>query len=100
MKLTNKDKAFLKSYGVDESDFSTIESAGRKTKYEMFETNNESIVTTITQKKAIEILGREKYLIGLFRSAFHSSAVRLNDDDTICVVFDSSKFWGSVFRKN
>ena len=59
----------------------------------VFETKNESIVTRITQKKAIEILGRKTFLSGLSRCAFHWSAVRYSQDDKIAVLFDSYKFF-------
>jgi hypothetical protein len=93
MKLTKKDKAYLLSIGVNESDFQQMEMVSRYTKYEMFETHNESIVTKITQKKAIEILGRNTFLNGLHRCAFHSSAVRYSPDDKIVVLFDNNNFF-------
>lgn len=93
MKLTKKDKEYLISIGVSADDFEQMENIGRYTKYEMFETNNESVVTKITQKKAIEILGRHTFLSGLNRSAFHHSAVRFSPDDKIAVVFDSRRYF-------
>ena len=92
MKLSNKDKKYLRDIGHTDMDFNQIENASRYTKYEFFNVNDESIVTKISQKQAIEILGRETFLSGLGRSAFHSSAVRYNSDDTIAVVFDSSRY--------
>ena len=93
MKLTKKDKEYLISIGVSTDDFEQMEDVSRYTKYEMFETYNESIVTRITQKKAIEILGEKKFLASLCRSTFHRSSVNYNDDYSIYVVFDSSKYW-------
>lgn len=93
MKLTNKDKKYLLSIGYTENDFEQIGNFAKYTKYEMFTKEDESIVTTITQKKAIELLGRNTFLSGLGRTAFHQSAVRYNDEGTIYVVFDSSKFF-------
>lgn len=93
MKLTKKDKEYLLSIGHAESDFEQIENVAKYTKYDMFTKEDESIVTRITQKKAIEILGRNIYLSGLGRTAFHYSAVRYNDEGTIYVVFDGSKFF-------
>lgn len=93
MKLTNKDKKYLLSIGYAESDFKQIENIAKYTKYEMFSKEDESIVTTITQKKTIELLGRNTFLSGLGRTAFHQSAVRYNNEGTIYVVFDSSKFF-------
>ena len=93
MKLTNKDKKYLLSIGYTENDFEQIGNIAKHTKYEMFTKEDESIVTTITQKKAIELLGRNTFLSGLGRTAFHQSAVRFTDDDKICVMFDSDKFF-------
>ena len=93
MKLTKKDKEYLISIGVSADDFEQMEDVSKYTKYEMFEIHNESIVTRITQKKAIEILGRHTFLSGLNRSAFHYSAVRFSPDDKIAVVFDSHRYF-------
>ena len=93
MKLTNKDKKYLLSIGYTENDFEQIGNIAKHTKYEMFTKEDESIVTTITQKKAIELLGRNTFLSGLGRTAFHRSAVRYNDEGTIYVVFDGSKYF-------
>ncbi len=95
MKLTNKDKKYLLSIGYSENDFEQIGNIAKYTKYEMFTKENESIVTIITQKKAIELLGRNTFLSGLGRTAFHRTAVRYNDEGTIYVVFDSSKFFNN-----
>ena len=95
MKLTNKDKKYLLSIGYSENDFEQIGNIAKYTKYEMFTKEDESIVTTITQKKAIELLGRNTFLSGLGRTAFHQSAVRFNNDDTICVLFDGNKFFNN-----
>ena len=93
MKLTKKDKEYLLSIGYAERDFEQIEDIAKYTKYDMFTKKDESIVTRITQKKAIEILGRNIYLSGLGRTAFHYSAVRYNDEGTIYIVFDGSKYF-------
>lgn len=95
MKLTNKDKKYLLLIGYSENDFEQIGNIAKYTKYEMFTKEDESIVTTITQKKTIELLGRNTFLSGLGRTAFHQSAVRYNDEGTIYVVFDSSKFFNN-----
>lgn len=94
MKLTNKDKKYLLSIGCVENDFEQVEKVARYTKYEYYTKEDESIVTTITQKKAIEILGREKFLSSLHRSAFHRSVVNYNDNGEY-VLFDSEKFFKS-----
>ena len=93
MKLTNKDKKYLLSIGYTESDFEQIGNIAKYTKYEMFTKEDESIVTTITQRECIKLLGRNTFLSGLGRTAFHRSAVRFNDDDTIYVIFEDKKYF-------
>ena len=85
MKLTSEDKKVLKENRYYDEDISQIEKAITKTVYEM---NGEKI----SQKKALEILGRKEYLSGISRSAFHCSAVR-NNSNGETVYFDSSKLF-------
>lgn len=84
MKLTKKDKQLITSWGYPEEDLKQIEEATSKTKYEL---DNERI----SRSKEIEVLGRETYLNGICRSAFHWSAVRDNNNQH--VYFDSSKLF-------
>lgn len=86
MKLTKLDKEYLKDLGVSEEDFRQIEEATTKTKYELDNKN-------ISRTRAIEILGREIYLSGITRSAFHWSAVRYSLDGNTTIYFDSSKLF-------
>lgn len=86
MKLNKEDKKLLLNWGYLNQDLNQIERATTKTAYFI---NDEKIST----KKAIEILGREKYLSGVGRSAFHLTATRSNDDDNITIFFDSSKLF-------
>ena len=99
MKLTKKDIGYLKdTLHESESGIRQIQEAiiNRNTKLTYhnkentyFEAQKEVI---ISQKKAIELLGRESFLSGIARSAFHWSAVRhINDNEYI--YFDSSKFF-------
>lgn len=93
MKLTKKDKEYLLSNGYAESDFEQIGNIAKYIKYEMFTKEDESIVTRITQRECIKLLGRNIFLSGLGRTAFHHSAVRYNDEGTIYVVFDGGKYF-------
>ena len=93
MKLTNKDKKYLLSIGYTENDFEQIGNIAKYTKYEMFTKEDESIVTRITQRECIKLIGRNAFLSGLGRTAFHRSAVRYNDEGTIYVLFDGNKFF-------
>lgn len=93
MKLTKEDKNLLSGWGYPEDDFEQIERALAKTKttYELFnDENNED--KEISREEAIEILGRETYLSGIGRSAFHWSSVRENEEGQK-VYFDSSKLF-------
>ena len=85
MKLTNKDKDYLKSIGYEEKDFAQIQRAAGKTDYEYQ-------MQKIGQKKAIELLGRKNYLSGLARSAFHWTCVRERFNGEI-VYFDSARLF-------
>ena len=82
MKLSKKDKEYLISIGVPETNFLQIEEAMSCTKYEV---NGKKI----SRKAAIEYLGKETYLSGINRSAFHWTAMREG------VYFDSS----ALFRE-
>lgn len=100
MKLSKKDKEYLLSIGVPRKDFKQIEEVSKRkyTKIVMFTKEDESIAIPITQKKAIEIIGRKMFLNALNRSTFHWSAVRYNEEGTIFVSFDSSKYYNTIFK--
>ena len=85
MKLISEDKELLIKWGNREEDLKQIEEATTKTVYKMNDKR-------ISRKRAIEILGREKYLSGISRSAFHWSVVRENEKGEE-VYFDSSKLF-------
>lgn len=92
MKLTNQDKEYLKKIGYTNKDFSQIEQATGKTIYTLCDENSGK-ETRINTADAIETLGRENYLSGISRSAFHWSAVRETKIKGIVVYFDSSKLF-------
>lgn len=97
MKLINEDKKQLKENGYTENDFSQIERAMQKsiTTYRAVNLSNGKS-QTITRERAIEILGRNNWLSGIARSAFHFTAVRENKpvhDIHYNVYFDSSKLF-------
>lgn len=87
MKLSDGDREYLKKCGYLEKDMGQIEAAIKKTVYRI---NGRK---RITAKKACGLLGRETYLSGLSRSAFHWSAAREIDDSGDIVLFDSSKLF-------
>lgn len=82
MKLTDRDKVLLKSWGHPKSDFPQIEDAIRKTVYTLDGRR-------VSREKVINLLGRRTYLSGISRSAFHFTTYRENEND-IGIMFDSS----------
>lgn len=92
MKLTEKDKKYLLDLGHSPSDFPQIEAVTRYTTYERKGKEPGAGFATISQEEAVQLLGREEFLSGLSRSAFHASAVRESDTGE-CVYFDSSRFF-------
>lgn len=87
MKLSNDDKALLRSWGYEERDFRQIEEAlrGDKTVYELENRR-------ISRKQAIGLLGMRDFLSGVARSAFHWSSARETADGKV-VYFDSRTFF-------
>jgi hypothetical protein len=87
VKLSENDKALLTKWGYPESDFSQIEEAMKKskTKYELEGFH-------ISREEAIDLLGREEYLSGIARSAFHYTAARETANNKV-VYFDSSNLF-------
>ena len=87
MKLTDEDKALLLELGETEDNFRQVEEA-MKTCYTKYSCD----VKTISRQKAIELLGRRKYICGLTRSAFHWTAVQETSDGKT-VHFDSRRLF-------
>lgn len=92
MKLTEKDKKYLQSIGYAPSDFPQIEAAARHTTYERGREEPGTVNVKISQNEAIQLLGREKFLSGLSRSAFHWSALQeIENGENI--YYDSSRLF-------
>lgn len=87
MKLTSNDKALLRKMGFSDQDFAQIEEAlqRRKTKYRLGS-------KPISREEAIVLLGRETFLSGISRSAFHYTAARKTPAGEV-VYFDSCKLF-------
>jgi len=93
LNLTQEDKTLLKDYGYLDEDFPQIRRAYSKTTYTLCEnTKISGKETEIEGMKAIELLGRENFLSGLARSAFHYSAYR-NITENSGIYFNSSKLF-------
>lgn len=101
MKLTEKDKAYLKGIHMTEEDFGQIEAAMGCSTYEVMTYKAGSDYggkpveeKRITRLGAVRLLGREGWLSGLARSAFHITAMREVGDGRRLVYFNSE----AVFR--
>lgn len=88
MKLTKEDKSLLKKWGHPEEDILQIEKAVKISRY-IYSCKDKEI--SISQEEAIKSLGRELFLSGISRSAFHWSALRVNNN--VKVYFDSSRLF-------
>lgn len=86
--LTKQDKQILLDLGHKEEDLEQIQQAADKRKT-MYTIDGKDA----TREDVIKLLGREKYLHGLSRSAFHYTASQKQDGKE--VGFDSSKLFES-----
>lgn len=93
MVLTKADKEYLLSINESEQYFPQIEEAMEVTKYELTDAEGRETIRSITRKEAIDLLGRETWLNGLDRSAFHWTAMRETKDKKGYVLFNSSKLF-------
>ena len=92
MKLTKKDKDLLIKRGYQNYELSEIESS--RFKYEMFwGTNGLHSAIKVTQKQAIQMLGREDFISGIARATYHDTAVRYikNDPSGSGIYFKNKK---------
>ena len=86
MKLTKADREYIRrNFWEDDKHIDQIEDAISKTKFQL---GDEPIGVT----RAVAVLGREKFLAGMDRSAFHWSAV-VQADNGQNVYFDSSAYF-------
>ncbi len=81
--LTDEDKETLKRYGHDPRDFEQIEQCANKSVYVL------DYKESVPIEKALELLGRETFLSGISRSAFHWTAARETPDGKHSVHFES-----------
>lgn len=89
MQLTEKDKALFLSKGYTESDLPQLSDAVNEVRLTLINGDDEQ---NITKRDAIRILGRETFLSGIGRSAFHASRIR-DSSDGKSVFFDLRKWW-------
>ena len=95
MKMTEADKAYLRSISESEQYFPQIEEAMDVTEYKLLDADGLTTIRRISRKEAIDLLGRETWLNGLDRSAFHWTAMRETKYGKGYVLFDSS----ALFRE-
>lgn len=87
MKLTKEDRQYLREIcHENEAAIEQIERASQKTVYEYQGKR-------ISEKRALEILGRKQLLSALDRSAFHWTACTGGTDEDEWVYLDSSRFF-------
>lgn len=89
MKLTEADRILLKKWGYSNEDIPQIEKAIGVSKYYLYKNQEDS--TPISSPKALKLLGKEKFLSGIARSAFHYSALRENNN--VQILFDSKRLF-------
>lgn len=87
--LTEQDKAVLKEYGNGEEDFPQIEEAANRSTFTV-DDKDEQPVKAINVWEAIDLLGRETFLSGISRSAFHWTCSRENPETGVEIFFNSS----------
>lgn len=91
MNINKKDIIVLKSWGTTDKEINQMKEAKKQLKLFLTNIKTNTYDKRITQKEAIEILGREKFLSGLHRASFHCSVCRHNGDNSI--YFDDYDFF-------
>ena len=94
--LTDADKELLTHYGRSATDFAQIEECANKTIYILDAGSPEAHPIRI--EEALKLLGRDLFLSGISRSAFHWTSSRETPDGQHTVSFESGRY--SPFRKN
>ena len=86
MRMNDQDRWFLKTHCVSESDFEQMVRASKHTTYEY---KNKKIKLT----EVLKLIGRERYWLGIARSAFHHTAKVSFNNDADYILFDSSQLF-------
>ena len=108
MEFTSSDRvALLKCYGAKEGEAAATTAASRRlaedmrqleeaadvTTYELCDADCRNVIRKISRETAIRRLGRETWLSGLVRSAFHWTATRQTADGKNYIMFDSRRLF-------
>lgn len=90
--LTKKDRCILSGWGYSEKSIAQIEEATRMMIFTAIKAHKE---VRISRAEAIRRLGRENFLSGISRAAFHWDADRQSEDGHH-VYFDAKKYFAEV----
>ena len=83
----------IKQMSIELSDAQQMEEAMNATNFYLWLPKGGNIDIKIDIEDAWNILGRETFISGIYRSAFHQTAVRENKNYTKQIYFDSSEFF-------
>lgn len=92
-RLTEEDRAVLAGLGYPKGDLEQIEEAANRSTYTVIDSDGNNL-RAVNVWEAIDILGRETFLSGISRSAFHRTCCRSSEDGKTEIYFDS----GALFR--
>ena len=92
IRFTKEDEQYLLGLGHPESDIKQLKDAFREVKLSVCDTKTHE-ERKIKRAEAIEILGRETFLSGISRCAFHATAERENADGSLSVYFSLMHWW-------
>lgn len=93
-KLTKADINILKEWGYTDKDIECIKYRLPYLRCYLYDYDDDS-EKRISRKKAIEYIGRNKFLSGLGRCAFHWHSARGLENTRCEVFFDMSKYFRS-----
>ena len=92
LRFTKQDEDWFLNSGHPQSDIKQLKDAFREVKLTL--TDHKTMKETkITRSKAVEILGRETYLSGISRAAFHMTSYRESQDGRYSVYFSLYHWW-------
>ena len=95
LNLNSKDKKMLLSSGYLQEDLPWIEKEVNSAVFELTKKNYSRKI--ISAKRALELLGREKFWFGMARATFHSSSVQeITDEVYPLISFDCSKSFSGI----
>lgn len=94
--LTEEDRNTLAGYGYPSTDFAQIEEAANRSTYTVEPKGENEERKAVNVWEVIDLLGRETFLSGIGRSAFHWNCGRDNPETEVSVYFDSSVLFKNI----